>query len=76
MTESEKKLLAANGFLDKAYGQKVNRLIRERYTQSDVEAILNNYLSDPENEQYKREFVAFQEFRAECKRQAKEAVYG
>lgn len=50
----------------------VSSLIREKYSQNAVEAILANYLADPENEAYKAEFEAFSAYRAECKAKAKE----
>lgn len=54
------------------YGVIVSSLIREKYSQNAVEAILANYLADPENEAYKAEFEAFSAYRAECKAKAKE----
>ena len=48
--------------------------MREKYSQSAVEAIINNYLSDPENEEYKAEFAALQTYREECKDKAKAEV--
>ena len=56
---------------DKTYSALVERLVREKYTQSAVEAIVNNYLDDSENEAYKAEFVALQMYRKECKARAK-----
>lgn len=56
---------------DKTYANLVERLVREKYSQSDIEAIVNNYLDDSENESYKAEFVALQTYRKECKAKAK-----
>lgn len=56
------------------YDVVVSSLIREKYSQNAVEAILANYLADPENEAYKAEFEAFSAYRAECKRKAKEEI--
>jgi hypothetical protein len=53
------------------YGELVERLVRQRFSQSQVEAIINNYLDDSENEQYKNEFLELQSYRKECKTEAK-----
>ena len=60
---------------DEKYARLVDAYVREKYSQSAVEAIINNYLSDPENEKYKAEFAAFQLYREECKAKAKTEVY-
>ena len=57
-----------------AYGELVERLIRKRYSQSSVEAIVNNYLDDSDNEEYQVEFKALQDYRKECKAKAKEIL--
>ena len=44
------------------------------YSQSDVEAIVNNYLDDSDNEEYQVEFKALQDYRKECKAKAKEIL--
>lgn len=49
------------------YDEAVNNMIRERYPQRAVEAIINNYLAFPENNEYVREFLELQEYRVECK---------
>ena len=59
---------------DEKYARLVDAYVREKYSQSAVEAIINNYLSDPENEEYKAEFVALQLYREECKNKAKAEV--
>lgn len=71
MNAIEKKLSEMNGVTDALYAQEVSRLIRSRYSQSAVEAIINNYLSDPDNEKHTAEFLELQSFRAECKAMAK-----
>ena len=76
MTGRKRRLAQRNGALEKMYGQRVSDLIRARYSHSDVEAILNNYLDDPGDEKYAEEFKALQAFRAECKALAKLEVYG
>ena len=68
------RLAEKNGLLDKIYGREVNRLMRLEYSQSAVEAIINNYLYDPENEEYKAEFDALQAYRKYCKAKAKDYI--
>lgn len=76
MTEIEIQLAKLNGMQKEAYEQQTSELFRKKYSQSAVEAIINNYLLDPENEKYKAEFSEMQAYRAECKAQAKEDIYG
>lgn len=52
-------------------GEMVNNIIRERYSASQVEAIVNNYLSDTTNEEYLKEFNDMQEWRKQAKSIAK-----
>jgi hypothetical protein len=61
-----------------SYEEAVDREIRKRYPQRAVEAIINNYLSCPENTDYVREFLELQAYRAQCKAYVKEmfAKYG
>lgn len=61
-----------------SYGEAVDREFRKRYLQRDVEAIINNYLSDPNNAEYVREFNEMQAYREECKAYVKQmfAKYG
>lgn len=54
------------------YPQIVAAIVRERYSADDVEAILNNYLADPEG--HGAEFTALQEWRAVAKQVAKELI--
>ena len=56
---------------DQVYGRLVGEKFREKYSQDDVEAIVNNYLLDPTNEKYQTEFNTMQEYRKFCKEQAK-----
>ena len=76
MTEMQRELARLNGTLDALYADEVSHLFRTRYTQNAVEAIINNYLSAPDDEKYKDEFSAMQAYRAECKAAAKQEVYG
>ena len=59
---------------DEKYARLVDAYVREKYSQSAVEAIINNYLSDPENKEYKAEIAALQMYREECKNKAKAEV--
>lgn len=49
------------------YGGLVSALIGLHYTQSEMTAVINNYLLDPEDEATKAEFIAMQECRKEAK---------
>ena len=49
----------------------IESIIRERYSASQVEAIVNNYLSDTTNEEYLKEFNDMQEWRKQAKSIAK-----
>jgi hypothetical protein len=71
-----KILLQANATLDnrvmeEAYGRIVSRLLRRRYSQARIEAIINNYLFDPNNSEYYHEFISLQSYRKYCKETAK-----
>lgn len=52
----------------------ISAFIRERYSVSQVEAIVNNYLLDKTNEEYLKEFNDMQEWRKEAKNIAKKIV--
>lgn len=56
---------------ERAYGALVSNKFRRGYSQSKVEAIINNYLSDPTNETYLAEFTEMQAYRKACKEEAK-----
>ena len=71
-----KKLIAKNKEVEpeaaeKAYGYLVDKEFRKKYSQSQVEAIVNNYLLDPTNEGYKADMDEMQAYRAECKKMHK-----
>ncbi|HAQ28560.1 MAG TPA: hypothetical protein DCQ76_02140 [Ruminococcaceae bacterium] len=57
------------------YNARVNALIRQKYSQDKVEAIIANYLSylsgESGNANYKTEYFEFQKYRQECKETAK-----
>lgn len=55
------------GLSSSDFGSMVSCIIRGKYSEDDVEAILNNYLADPENERYVAEFNSLQSWRNEAK---------
>ena len=75
MTTRQRYLAEQNNTLEAEYGALVSRLIRKKYSQQDIEAIINNYLANPENEKYRKEFLDLQEYRALCKEQAKSTLH-
>lgn len=74
MTKKQIKLAIMNGKEEQVYEQLVTTMIRSRYTQNAIEAIINNYLSDMDNEKYKKEFDDMQLFRKECKNNVKALI--
>lgn len=56
------------------YSVIIEKLIRDKYSVSQVEAIVNNYLSDTSNEEYLKEFNDMQEWRKEAKSIAKKII--
>ena len=52
----------------------ISAFIRERYSVSQVEAIVNNYLLDNTNKEYLKEFNDMQEWRKQAKSIAKKIV--
>ena len=52
----------------------INAFVREKYSASQVEAIVNNYLLDATNEKYLKEFNDMQEWRKEVKDIAKKII--
>ena len=65
------------------YGSIVSALVRSKYSESDVEAIVSNSLllmqnpssiSDDDASEKVNEFQQFQEFREQCKARAKELL--
>ena len=76
MTELQKKLALKNeeavpGSIKPVYGTLVTKEVRKEYSQDQVEAIINNYLADPNDETYVKEFKALQEYRKLCKAKAR-----
>lgn len=60
------ELMKMNGLESIAYGERVTKLIREKYSVNDELAILRQRDSKPE------EFEEYNEFAEECKKKAKE----
>lgn len=58
-------------FYNIIYSNIIDTIIREKYSASQVEAIVNNYLSDTTNEEYLKEFNDMQEWRKQAKSIAK-----
>lgn len=63
-------LLKSNGLSSDAYGDKVNELIRKRYSLSQEFALLRQRDEKPE------EWAAYNAYAEECKQKAKLIVYG
>lgn len=57
-----------------SYSVIIDSLIRSKYSASDIEAIVNNYLLDNTNEDYIKEFNAMQEWRKEAKHIANKVI--
>ena len=57
------------------YKKLVARFIREKYSQDDVEAIINNYLCDPQDEKAQLEFSELQVYREKCKIKVHNEIY-
>lgn len=53
------------------YGRIIDHIIRSEYTDAETTAILSNYLSEPDNEKYVKEFQDFQSYRKLAKEYAK-----
>lgn len=57
---------------EKAYGAIVVRKLGEKGYDSDkIQSVMNNYLDEPDNEEYIAEFKKLQEVRKVCKIEAK-----
>lgn len=73
-TKEELEMAEKNGTIDDLYGEIVHYRLRKPYPQPVMEATVNNFLSDPDNAQYKADFVAMQECRAKIKAEVKEEI--
>lgn len=56
------------------YGPIVNAIVCERYPADRMQAVINNYLDDPENGEAKAEMHEMQAWRVFAKNVAKEAL--
>ena len=56
------------------YGALVNAMIRSKYSEDEVEAIVCNVLASELTEEHKNEWLAFQAYRGECKARAKTII--
>ena len=72
MVEIPRKLPVIVPFTQDDYPMLVSAIVREEYTQDDVEAIMNNYLADPEG--HKADFDELQAWRAKAKQVAREVI--
>ena len=61
-------------FKDFGYDGFVNSIISRKYPSDKMQAVINNYLLDPSNEEAIAEFNEMQEFRTYAKEAAKEAL--
>lgn len=52
---------------DDLYGSIVSSEFRKKYSVEKCEAIINNYLYDPNNDKYVADFYEMQEYRRHCK---------
>ena len=59
---------------EQTYPILVNYLVRQKYQEQDVEAIINNYLDDMNNVKHLNEFRELQAYRNRCKIKAKELL--
>lgn len=58
-------------FYNATYDNLVEKIIYFKYSTSNIEAVINNYLSDMSNEEYVREFNELQDWRKKAKGVAK-----
>ena len=65
MKNTKKRLIERNGIKEAIYGERVNALLRERYTLSEELAILRRRDSAPE------EFAAYDAYAEQCKARAR-----
>ena len=70
MKEIEKQLLEKNGLLDEVYGEKVNRLIRRRYSLTQELSLQRQKDKKPE------EWEEYNAYCEQCKMEARLEVYG
>ena len=68
MKNTETRLIEKNGILDAMYGERVNALLRERYSLSEELSILRRRDSAPD------EFSAYNAYAESCKARAREEL--
>ena len=56
------------------YGALVNAMVRAKYSDDEVEAIVCNVLAAKVTEEHKNEWLAFQDYREDCKERAKTII--
>ena len=56
------------------YDGLVNKLVSYKYPNDKMQAIINNYLLDPNDESANKEFIEMQKWRSESKQIAKEIL--
>jgi hypothetical protein len=76
MTDLQKKLMEKNeemspGSKKELYASLLAKEIHKKYSPDKIEAILNNYISDPDDVEYLLEFRELQEYRKSCKARIK-----
>ncbi len=60
---------------EQIYSELVEGLLEDQgYTVGRIQAIINNFLAEPDNEQYIKEFSELQKIRKQCKLQAKQLL--
>lgn len=59
---------------DKTRGSLISAVVRSRFSADEVEATLNNYLANPDDEVRKAEFAALQQWREKAKRMVDQAI--
>ena len=60
--------------LDYTYDTLVAAFIRERYSDDKMQAIINNYLMEPDNSEHEEEFKEMQAWRKHIKEVCKEII--
>lgn len=55
-------------------GTLVNAMVRAKYSEDEVEAIVCNVLAAKVTEEHKNEWIAFQDYREDCKERAKTII--
>lgn len=56
------------------YGALANAMVRSKYSEDEVEAIVCNVLAAEVTEEHKKEWLAFQAYREDCKARAKAII--